>query len=262
MLTILSQAFVKAHNIHDDLGSEDDITEICAQHASGGQQRRPVPLSSFECCIAEGCKFTTPPPNKYEVEQARAPANENTGVRTSNVAPPVAATSDTLFNNHTESEPSDCSLDDKIAKSAATTFTMHKAINSQVSVSHMVISSEPPSGMLDPALAIPSSAPSATSLGYVAATVTPDKPLLSATSKGKHKAHVSASTANKKTHHGKVTNKFWGGCWCQFLLNAFVIFVVGAAVSTSVCMISLQNGSELCCISSYDLARKQYSSSS
>ena len=52
--------------------------------------------------------------------------------------------------------------------------------------------------MLDPALATPSSALSATSLGYVAATVTPDEPLPSATSKGKHKTHVSASTANKK----------------------------------------------------------------
>ena len=130
------------------------------------------------------------------------------GARTYNTALLVVAMSDTLFNDHTESELSDCSLDDKIAKSAATTFTMHKAINSQVSVSHVVVSSKPPSGMLDPALATPSSAPSATSLGYVAATVTPDEPLLSATSKGKHKTHASASIASNNTCRGKVTNGF------------------------------------------------------
>ena len=167
-----------------------------------------VPLSSFECRVAEGREFATPPPNECEVEQARPPANENTGARTSNTALPVVAMSDTLFNDHTESELSDCSLDNKIVKSAATTFTMHKAINSQVSVSHVVVSSKPPSGMLDPALATPSSAPSATSLGYVAATVTPDEPLPSATSKGKCKTCASVSTANKKTHCGKVTNGF------------------------------------------------------
>ena len=131
-----------------------------------------------------------------------------TGARTSNMALPVVAMSDTLFDNHTKSELSDCSLDDKIVKSAATTFTVHKAINSQVSVSHVVVLSEPPSGMLDLALVTPSSALSATSLGYVAATVAPDKPLLSTTSKGKCKTRTSASTANKKTRHGKVTNGF------------------------------------------------------
>ena len=104
MLTILSQVFAKVRNVHDDLGSEDDMTEIRMQRASGGRQRRSVPLSSFEPRVAEGRKFTTPPPNEHEVEQARPPANENMGVRTSNAALPVVAMSDTLFDNHTESE--------------------------------------------------------------------------------------------------------------------------------------------------------------